>query len=412
MFAATGRIRPVFLRQREVYVMAKRSSGEGSIGYDKKRRLWQFQLYYFDDHGIRKRKKFTARTQHDAIEKGRTFQRQIGQIKDISRTDITVEKWIDEWLDNYAKPRIRPRTLEKYTSSLKNYIVPKFKEVPLRDLNSAMLQRHFNALLELGRKDGQGLSPSTIGAARRYFAQSVDDAIKEGILMQNPVRMTKAPRLQRKEIIVINKEEIFELIEKARKIDHPFMSAMMPQLIELTVHTGLRQGEVFGLKWDDVDFVNGCIFIRRSLAHVVGKGAVFQEPKTKGSRRRVLLLSEDVSKLQEYRKWQRQYADDLGDKFEWHNLLFTSPFGMPISPTNFSRRYFKPLLAQCRIDKGFTFHGLRHTHATLLLQQGVNPKIVQERLGHSSIKVTMDTYSHVLPDMQQQAVNALNDLFQ
>ena len=155
----------------------------------------------------------------------------------------------------------------------------------------------------------------------------------------------------------------------------------------------------------------GCIFVRRSLAHVVGKGAVFQETKTKGSRRRILLLLEDVTALQEYRKWQKNYAEELGDKFAWHNLIFTSPFGAPISPTNFVRRYFHPLLKKCGIKDGFTFHGLRHTHATLLLQQGVNPKIVQERLGHSSIKVTMDIYSHVLPDMQQQAVDALKGLF-
>lgn len=159
------------------------------------------------------------------------------------------------------------------------------------------------------------------------------------------------------------------------------------------------------------DFANACVFVKRSLAHVVGKGAVFQEPKTKGSRRRVLLLLEDIAALQEYRQWQWKYANELGDKFVWHNLLFTSPFGSPISPTNFNRRYFKPLLKQCRIGEGFTFHGLRHTHATLLLQQGVNPKIVQERLGHSSIKVTMDVYSHVLPDMQKQAVDALRELF-
>ena len=137
----------------------------------------------------------------------------------------------------------------------------------------------------------------------------------------------------------------------------------MPQIISLTVHTGMRQGEVFGLKWDDVDLEKSCLFIRRSLSHVIDKGAVF---------------------------------------------IFTSPFGEPISPTNFSRRYFKPLLKKCDISSDFTFHSLRHNHAKLLLRQGVNPKIVQERLGHSSIKVTMDTYSHVLPDMQRQAVDALH----
>lgn len=160
------------------------------------------------------------------------------------------------------------------------------------------------------------------------------------------------------------------------------------------------------------DFENSCLFIRRSLAHVIGKGAVFQSPKTKNSVRRVLLMSEDVESLRNYQQWQKNLSEELGDKFAGHGLVFTSPFGEPISPTNFIRRYFKPLLKKCHINENFTFHGLRHTHATLLLQQGVNPKIVQERLGHSSIKVTMDTYSHVLPDMQKQAVDALQGIFQ
>ena len=163
---------------------------------------------------------------------------------------------------------------------------------------------------------------------------------------------------------------------------------VMPEIISLTVHTGMRQGE-------DVDFEKSCLFIRRSLAHIIGKGAVFQAPKTKNSVRRVLLMPEDVENLRAYKEWQKNYSDDLGDLFARHNLVFTSPFGEPISPTNFSRRYFKPLLKKCNINSNFTFHGLRHTHATLL--QGVNPKIVQERLGHSSIKVTMDTYATFYP---------------
>ena len=104
----------------------------------------------------------------------------------------------------------------------------------------------------------------------------------------------------------------------------------------------------------------------------------------------ILLLSDDIAKLKTYKEWQNAYADKLGDLFSRNGLVFTSPYGEPISPSNFSRRYFKPLLKECGIDENFTFHGLRHTHATLLLEQGVNPKIVQERLGHSSIKVTMD----------------------
>ena len=209
----------------------------------------------------------------------------------------------------------------------------------------------------------------------------------------------------------MTKDEIESLVQEARSIENPFLQVMMPVLLQITAHTGMRQGEVFGLKWQDIDFKQSYISIRRSLAHVIGKGAIFQEPKTKASRRRILLLAEDVKALCQYRDWQRQYAHELGDKYDDSELVFTSPFSAPISPTNFIRRYFRPLLEKCGISENFTFHGLRHTHATLLLQQGVNPKIVQERLGHSSIKVTMDTYSHVLPDMQRQAVDAMEKIF-
>ena len=390
--------------------MGKRNSGEGGFYHDVKRGIWIYQLRYTDADGKRDRKKFAAKTKREAMQKGKNF---IDSLNQTATNDekITVGKWIRNWLENYAKPNVRPRTYEKYSSSLKAYILPTFEHMALGDLTVADLQKHFNRLLETGRADGNGLSSSTVRGTRRYLSMCIDDAVKSGLVSSNVVRLTKAPKLSKKEITVLSKEEITRLIDAAEKINHPFMSVVMPEIISLTVHTGMRQGEVFGLKWDDVDFENSCLFIRRSLAHIVGKGAMFQAPKTKNSVRRILLMPEDVRSLQIYKEWQENYADDLGDLFAGHGLVFTSPFGSPISPTNFTRRYFKPLLQECGLDENFTFHGLRHTHATLLLRQGVNPKIVQERLGHSSIKVTMDTYSHVLPDIQRQAVDALRGIF-
>ena len=391
--------------------MSKRNSGEGGFFHDVKRGIWIYQLRYTDADGNRGRKKFAAKTKREAMQKGKDF---IDSLSRAANDDekLTVGNWIRNWLENYAKPNVRPRTYEKYSSTLKAYILPTFENVLLGELTAADLQKHLNRLLETGRADGTGLSSSTVRGTRRYLSMCIDDAVKSGLVSSNVVRLTKAPKLSKKEIAVLSKEEIARLIDTAKEIKNPFMSVVMPQIISLTVHTGMRQGEVFGLKWDDIDFEKSCLFIRRSLAHVIGKGAVFQAPKTKNSIRRILLMSEDVKNLHAYKKWQENYSEDLGDLFSGHNLVFTSPFGEPISPTNFSRRYFKPLLKKCNISSEFTFHGLRHTHATLLLRQGVNPKIVQERLGHSSIKVTMDTYSHVLPDMQRQAVDALQGIFQ
>ena len=255
------------------------------------------------------------------------------------------------------------------------------------------------------------MSSYSVRAVRRYFCMCLDDAVEANLILRNVVRGTKPAKLAKKDIVVLTKDELECLIETAKEFDHPYMKVLIPEIIRFTAHTGLRQGEVFGLLWQDVDFEQGAIFVQHSLAHVVGKGAVMQEPKTKNSRRRVLLLPEDVASLRKYRDWQQAYAEELGDQYARRDLVFATTFGSPISPINFARRYFHPLLEKCGIKKGFTFHGLRHTHATLLLKQGVNPKIVQERLGHSSIKVTMDTYSHVLPNMQQQAVDALSKIF-
>lgn len=390
--------------------MGRRATGEGTTYFDEGKKVWIYQVSYQDENGLRQRRKFKAKVKRDAMRKGKDFLNGINKGLKPDGGKVTVGKWCREWLADYVRPRVRPRTYEKYKSSVDVYILPAFEKMPLEDLNAADIQRHLNSLLLSGRQDGEGLSSSTVRAVRRYLSMCLDDAVKADLIPRNVVRYTKPAKLVKKDIIVLTKPELDQLIEAATEITHPYMKVMLPELIKFTAHTGLRQGEAFGLLWDDVDFDHGAIFVRHSLAHVVGKGAVIQEPKTKNSRRRVLLLPEDVESLRKYRDWQQEYAEELGNLYARRDLVFATTFGSPISPTNFLRRHFHPLLKKCGIKDGFTFHGLRHTHATLLLKQGVNPKIVQERLGHSSIKVTMDTYSHVLPDMQQQAVDALSKI--
>lgn len=391
--------------------MSKRSSGEGTFYHDDKRNLWFFQMTYYDVENQWHRQKFSGKTRRLALEKWKAFKEQLDKSKEPVPEVITVADWLHECMTTMVKPRIRARTYEKYVSSLKNYVLPAFGDMPLADLTTEALQRHFNGLLVHGGIKGTGISSSTVRAARRYLSMCLEEAVRAGKLERNPAKMTRPPKLTKKEIVVLTKDEVDCLINAALEIDHPYMGRMMSELIALTAHTGLRQGEVFGLRWEDIDLEQAALHVRRSLAHVVGKGAVFQAPKTMKSRRTVALMAKDVEQLRSYQVWQKEYADSLGNMFHWQDLVFTSPFGDPLSPTNFARRYFHPLLKKCKIREGFTFHGLRHTHATLLLQQGVNPKVVQERLGHSSIKVTMDTYSHVLPDMQRPAVDALNKIF-
>lgn len=180
-------------------------------------------------------------------------------------------------------------------------------------------------------------------------------------------------------------------MEQAKEIDSAYMRIVLPVILQVALHTGMRQGEIFGLQWKNVDLDSKCLYVQYSLACVVGQGFVFQDPKTRASRRKILLMPEDVETLREYQKWQSAYGTELGDMFKNRNLVFCGVFGQPIHAGNFISLYFIPLLKRCGIHENFTFHGLRHTHATMLLKMGVNPKIVQERLGHGSIKITMDT---------------------
>ena len=149
--------------------MAKRTTGEGGFFHDEKRGIWIYQIRYTDSNGKRGRKKFAAKTKREALQKGKDFLENIQSGMDSDYTQMTVRMWVSRWLEEYARPHIRPRTYEKYQSCLSSYIVPTYGSYTLNKLSPPALQRHFNSLLVKGRRDGKGLSPSTVRATRRYF---------------------------------------------------------------------------------------------------------------------------------------------------------------------------------------------------------------------------------------------------
>jgi integrase len=178
-------------------------------------------------------------------------------------------------------------------------------------------------------------------------------------------------------------------------------------LYVLAVHTGLRQGELLGLKWDDIDLAARTLQVRRALITARG-GPRLAAPKTKGSRRRVSLTGAAVEALKAHLERQLAQIDRAGSLWQEKGLVFASETGAPLDRRDLTSRRFKPLLERARLPH-FRFHDLRHTCATLLLTQNVNPKVVSEMLGHSSIAITLDTYSHVLPNMQDSAARALEE---
>jgi integrase len=193
--------------------------------------------------------------------------------------------------------------------------------------------------------------------------------------------------------------------DEARKLLETARGDSLEALYVLAVHTGMRQGELLGLKWEDVDLEGGVVRIRRTLTRNKGR-LLLGEPKTKKSRRTVRLTETAAQTLREHLERQLEEIERLGDLYRDQGLVFTTQVGTPINPTNLRRRSFASLLKRAGLP-AIRFHDLRHTCATLLLLRNVHPKYVQELLGHATITITLDTYSHVLPGMGDQTAAAM-----
>lgn len=386
---------------------SKRRAGEGSWYFDKKRGQFRLRITYYDAENRMHRKDFYALTKRVASRRAESFRASLNADDEEVVEVPTLAEWVNIYLENYAANRVRPRTFEKYKSSLK-YVVTAFGENKLSDISAVGLQRFFTELQATGGAKGAGLSTSTIRAIRRYLITVLDAAVEAELIQKNPARSTKAPRNKTRDMIILTKAQAKELISKAGQVDSEYFRIALPVIIKLTLNTGLRQGEVFGLTWDVFDEDASTIVINKALSYIVGQGAVLCETKTASSCRTVALTTQDVEMLQRYRKWQQKYADEMGEIYDWHNnFMFTSERGCALSSTNFLRRIFRPLLRECGIPDSFTFHQLRHYHASVLLEAGVPVTVIAQRLGHASCKTTLDIYSHVIEHQQDRAVAAL-----
>ena len=219
----------------------------------------------------------------------------------------------------------------------------------------------------------------------------------DGLIPRNVADAAKAPQVHRKEVKPMTPAEVAALLSAAS-------GNRLEALYVAAVHTGLRRGELLGLKWSDVDLETGTLSVQRSL----DKDGTFNPPKRKNSRRTVKLTAQATEALKGHRARQNEERLALGSLWEDWDLVFPNQAGKPMNADNLYHRGFKPLLGKAGLS-GFTFHSLRHTCATLLLSKNVNPKIVSEMLGHATISQTMDTYSHVMPGMGDVAATALEE---
>jgi len=313
----------------------------------------------------------------------------------VEPSKIPVSDYLDFWLRDYAKSRVSPKTYERYSQIVEKDIKPVLGQYALAKLRPLQIQAFYAKALSEGRKVGiGGLSPQTVLNYHRLLHKALGQAVKWQMLARNPAAAVEPPRPQRAQMRALDGLETTKLLRRVTGT-----RLYMPVLIAVT--SGLRRGEILALRWQDVDLESGRAVIARSLEQTAEALRV-KAPKTKRGRRTVVFPGYTLDALRTHKKEQAKLRLGFGPAYQNDDLICAREDGTPWPPDTFSTTFAAMVR---RSDMAhFRFHDLRHTHATQLLKQGVHPKIVSERLGHSNIGITLDTYSHVLPGMQDDAI--------
>jgi integrase len=321
---------------------------------------------------------------------------------DVDPGKLTVAEYLRRWLRDYAAHNVAPSTLARYDGIVERHLIPQLGGLGLRDLRPAHIQAAYGrALTAGGRVDGRPgpLSARTVIQHHRVLREALSHAVQWQLMARDPTTGVRPPQPERREMRVLSPDEARHLLEVANK-------TRIGALIYVAVATGARLGELLGLRWNDLDLDGGTMRITRTAQTIPGQGTVFSAPKTRRSVRPIALSPDTVNVIKEHRRMQLQQRIALGPAYVDEELVFASATGNPLGRSNV-RTSFLRLTRKAGID-GVRFHDLRHTAATLMLAAGVHPKIVSERLGHATISITLDTYSHVLPGMQREAANLLD----
>jgi integrase len=354
--------------------------------------------------GKSKRKSFYGKTRKEAVDKMNKALQDINKGGYIEPTKYKFEDWLDKWLENYNKDRLKASTYDSYESRVRIHIKPDLGKIPLGKLQTNTLQEFYNKKLKDGRFDGKGgLSERAVRHLHTIISLSLDQAVLEKLVPINVAKATKPPKVKNKKMRTLTEAEIFTFIESVK--DDKFYTAYI-----VAITTGVRRGELLGLCWDCVDLVEGRITVERQLLALKEGITLDDGTKSKLSKRAITLTKDAINELKKHRVQQEKVKKWLTDSgYIDHNLVFARDDGSFLDPREFTKRF------QRKLKKAglpiIRLHDIRHTHASMLLADNVHPKIVQERLGHSSINVTLDLYSHLSEGIQRRASDSLDDLF-
>ncbi|MFZ5897878.1 MAG: site-specific integrase [Bacillota bacterium] len=328
----------------------------------------------------------------------------------ISPERMTFADFADLWLKDYVNVNLAPKTREGYARIIELHLKPAFGALLLQKMQPFHLRNYYAQALAGGRKDdhksrGPGLSKRSVLHQHRLLHKMLADAVRWELVGRNVADAVDPPRPGAREIAIPTEEEAARLLGVGR--EHPYLG--MPVLLALT--TGMRLGEILGLRWQDVDLKKGRLTVYQAAQVTKGEDGrqkvFFKAPKTKKSRRTIDLPEMTVQALKEHQRRQKEWRLAMGPAWQDHGLVCCLQDGRPINTGTLSTA-FRKLAA--KLGLSVSFHSLRHFHASLLLKAGTHPKVVSERLGHSTISLTMDTYSHVMDGLQREAARKIDAL--
>ncbi len=310
----------------------------------------------------------------------------------IAPTKVTLAEFVDDrWLPAQTS-RVRPGTVNLYRINWKR-VKTRLGHVELRAVDPGRLQALYAELLESGNRDGGPLSPRSVQIVHAFLHRCLSDAVRWGVLARNPADLVDRPSAPRPAIQVWSPDQVRTFLASSS-------NDRLAPLWRLIATTGLRRGEALGLRWGDVDAIGSRITVQQSLI-LVRNVSTFNEPKTANARRSIDLDPETVAQIECWRDRLGAERGAIGDAWTDSGLVFVDELGRPLYPPTVTRAFTR-LAAQAGLPP-INLHGLRHSHATAMLAAGVSPKIAQERLGHFSVSLTLDTYSHTIAGMQSAA---------
>jgi integrase len=395
--------------------MARRGNGEGTIAQRKDGR-WEGRAYVLLPDGRRKRKTVYGKTRADVADSLAEILDQVRRGVVTPTGNITVASYLESWLEDVVRRKVRPRTFENYHGVVHNHLVPEIGRRRLDRLTTTDVRRMIN------RKADSGLAPATVKKLHVVLGSALQHAVRDDLVARNVARLVEVSVPQSASVKPLTVNEAKQLLRAAT-------GDRLYALWAVAIGIGLRRGESLGLRWDDIDLAAGTIRVEQTLQRSKGKGLVFGPTKTVRSKRTVPLPAPSLQALRIHKARQDAERKTASSLWKEHGLVFTSQLGTPLEPRNVNRS-FHALTERAEVGgywvevppadsedepgrvwvRELRLHDLRHTCATLLLAQGVHPRVVMEILGHSQIGVTMNTYTHVPSEVMRSAMTGLGDL--